>query len=616
MTAFGRMKTILLCCLGWFNQPVGVIFIVLITVIPLLLMLMQHYRRVCDPTDCGRQATINVRMSVPRSSLLARKFVPRGILRAAVQSCGTIRISSPSTAVNTVLPASQIQEPPFYFTKIGNLVNHWYVHRGLHSIEPPSNPPPARKHIDSILRVNWTDAATTRMFRPHWKRCVSNPTSTKCLHPLVANGGISKEAFISHSTKMSIILHQITGAVSDCSFTYSLEETLEWYMSEWKVWLRASSAEAHEETDYIMNVQAYWHGKMSYLSPKIQAQLVKSWNGFVLAFPTTDEAEALNEECLKQRNAVTEQVAKESSRCSPSASRASRRRRNYKKGIDASANRQSRMDAMQDMRKSKRRSLVQARRGVGTTIATLSSVTDIVSVASDDDDAVLDDVHAPDSSAAVDVTQVVPNVRVEETHAIDMEVETSYVSEDLQRQLLWQPRLQCKTGRSTHHHLFATRRLDTIIEEDDAAATILQAFDRSSALRAIFLEKTKASIVIQSIVRSRLSRRAFLKMIQSSVTLQSVVRSYLARRQLLQAAATAVPSSVTKPSVETITSSPSNDAQFVCDWEDLEDATHGMEKLQTIGKLKMGKEDPQQLDGLIMPRRSTRARRKPSYFVP
>jgi hypothetical protein len=208
----------------------------------------------------------------------------------------------------------------------------------------------------------------------------------------VANGGISKEEFISHSTKMSIILHQITGAVSDCSFTYSLEETLEWYMSEWKVWLRDSSAEAHEETDYIMNVQAYWRGKMSYLSPKIQEQLVKSWNGFVLAFPTTDEAKALNEECLKQGNAVTEQaakfLAKETSRCSPSASRASRRRRNYKKGIDASANRQSRMDAMQDMRKSKRRSLVQARRGVGTTIATLSSVADIVYAASDDDDVV------------------------------------------------------------------------------------------------------------------------------------------------------------------------------------------------------------------------------------
>ena len=184
------------------------------------------------------------------------------------------------------------------------------------------------------------------------------------------------------------------------------------------------------------------------------------------------------------------------------------------------------------------------------------------------------------------------------------------------QQLLWHPRLQCETGRSTHHHLFATRRLDTIIEEDDTAATILQAFHRSSALRAIFLEKTKASIVIQSIVRSRLSCRAFLQMIQYSVTLQSVVRSYLARRQLIQAAATAEPSSVTKPCEKKIASSPSHDAQFVCDWEDLEDATHGMEQLQTIGKLEMGKEYPQQLDELIMPRRSTRARRKPSYFVP
>ena len=96
-------------------------------------------------------------------------------------------------------------------------------------------------------------------------------------------------------------------------------------------------------------------------------------------------------------------------------------------------------------------------------------------------------------------------------------------------------------------------------------------------------------------------------MIQSSVTLQSVVRSYLARRQPIQAAATAEPSSVTKPC---------HDAQFVCEWEDPEDATHGVEKLQTISKLEMGKEYPQQLDELTMPRRSTRARRKPSYFVP
>ena len=123
-----------------------------------------------------------------------------------------------------------------------------------------------------------------------------------------------------------------------------------------------------------------------------------------------------------------------------------------------------------------------------------------MSAASVDDDTVLDDDHAPDSSVVIDVTPVVPKVRLEETHVIDMEGGTSYVSEDLQEQLL------CSLGYNATHggvriiiFLASRRRLDTIIDDDDTAATILRAFAWSSALQAIFLRKTKASIVIQSI---------------------------------------------------------------------------------------------------------------------
>ena len=118
---------------------------------------------------------------------------------------------------------------------------------------------------------------------------------TSCKRNLV------KQAWILHSKRFYIVLHETSGVTTCCNKYWTKEYILE-CLPDWPEWYHTSKQDHREEFDYIKKTVKAWEWKMKCLLPGLQQLLKPNTHGLSTYTDTFGTIKEVNDFCKACKN--------------------------------------------------------------------------------------------------------------------------------------------------------------------------------------------------------------------------------------------------------------------------------------------------------------------------